>query len=56
MRSWGTITSLRIAEVPLNGRSYTNLFAVQTVAPVTISATSSTSFGAVSAQSRPPED
>jgi hypothetical protein len=41
-----TITSQRIAEVPLNGRSYTDLLAVQTgVAPVTTSATSSTSSG-----------
>jgi len=47
-----TITSQRITEVPLNGRSYTDLLAVQTgVSPVTTSATSSTSsagsFGAV---------
>jgi hypothetical protein len=41
-----TITSQRIAEVPLNGRSYTDLLAVQTgVAPVTTSATSSQSSG-----------
>ena len=41
-----TITSQRITEVPLNGRSYTDLLAVQTgVAPVTTSATSSTSSG-----------
>jgi hypothetical protein len=41
-----TITSQRITEVPLNGRSYTDLLAVQTgVSPVTTSATSSTSSG-----------
>jgi hypothetical protein len=41
-----TITSQRIAEVPLNGRSYTDLLAVQTgVSPVTTSATSSQSSG-----------
>jgi len=41
-----TITSQRITEVPLNGRSYTDLLAVQTgVVPVTTSATSSTSSG-----------
>jgi hypothetical protein len=41
-----TITSQRITEVPLNGRSYTDLLAVQAgVAPVTTSATSSTSSG-----------
>jgi hypothetical protein len=41
-----TITTQRITEVPLNGRSYTDLLAVQTgVAPVTTSATSSTSSG-----------
>jgi hypothetical protein len=41
-----TITSQRIEEVPLNGRSYTDLLAVQTgVVPVTTSATSSTSSG-----------
>jgi hypothetical protein len=41
-----TITSQRITEIPLNGRSYTDLLAVQTgVAPVTTSATSSTSSG-----------
>jgi len=41
-----TIASQRITEVPLNGRSYTDLLAVQTgVAPVTTSATSSTSSG-----------
>lgn len=41
-----TITSQRITEVPLNGRSYTDLLAVQTgVAPVSTSATSSTSSG-----------
>jgi hypothetical protein len=41
-----TISSQRITEVPLNGRSYTDLLAVQTgVAPVTTSATSSTSSG-----------
>lgn len=41
-----TITSQQITEVPLNGRSYTDLLAVQTgVAPVTTSATSSSSSG-----------
>lgn len=41
-----TLTSQRITEVPLNGRSYTDLLAVQTgVAPVTTSATSSSSSG-----------
>jgi hypothetical protein len=41
-----TINSQRITEVPLNGRSYTDLLAVQTgVAPVTTSSTSSTSSG-----------
>jgi hypothetical protein len=41
-----TLQSARIAEVPLNGRSYTNLLAVQTgVTPVATSATSSTSSG-----------
>jgi len=41
-----TIDSQRITEVPLNGRSYTDLLAVQSgVAPVTTSATSSTSSG-----------
>jgi hypothetical protein len=41
-----TITGQRITEVPLNGRSYTDLLAVQTgVSPVTTSATSSTSSG-----------
>ena len=41
-----TINSQRITEVPLNGRSYTDLLAVQTgVAPATTSATSSTSSG-----------
>ena len=41
-----TITSQRITEVPLNGRSYTDLLAIQTgVTPVTTSATSSTSSG-----------
>lgn len=41
-----TITSQRITEVPLNGRSYTNLLAIQAgVVPVTTSATSSTSSG-----------
>jgi hypothetical protein len=41
-----TITSQRITEVPLNGRSYTDLLAVQTgVVPATTSATSSTSSG-----------
>ena len=41
-----TITSQHITEVPLNGRSYTDLLAVQTgVVPVTTSATSSTSSG-----------
>ena len=41
-----TLTTQRITEVPLNGRSYTDLLAVQTgVAPVTTSATSSTSSG-----------
>ena len=41
-----TITSQHITEVPLNGRSYTDLLAVQPgVAPVTTSATSTTSSG-----------
>jgi hypothetical protein len=41
-----TINSQRITEVPLNGRSYTDLLANQAgVAPVTTSATSSTSSG-----------
>lgn len=41
-----TISSQRITEVPLNGRSYTDLLAVQTgVAPVTTGATSSSSSG-----------
>lgn len=41
-----TLQSAHIAEVPLNGRSYTNLLAVQTgVTPVATSATSSTSSG-----------
>jgi Carboxypeptidase regulatory-like domain/TonB dependent receptor len=41
-----TLVGERIAEVPLNGRSYTNLLAVQTgVTPVATSATSSTSSG-----------
>jgi hypothetical protein len=41
-----TITSQRITEVPLNGRSFTDLLAVQTgVTPVATSATSSTSSG-----------
>jgi len=41
-----TINSQRITEVPLNGRSYTDLLAIQPgVAPVTTSATSSTSSG-----------
>lgn len=41
-----TMTSQRITEVPLNGRSYTDLLATQTgVSPVTTSATSSTSSG-----------
>lgn len=41
-----TITSQRITEVPLNGRSYTDLLAVQTgVVPVSTGATSSTSSG-----------
>jgi hypothetical protein len=45
-QSGQTITSQRITEVPLNGRSYTDLLAVQAgVAPVTTSATSSTSSG-----------
>lgn len=48
-----TITSKRITEVPLNGRSYTDLLAIQTgVTPVATSAMSSTSsggsFGAIS--------
>jgi hypothetical protein len=46
-----TVTSQRIEEVPLNGRSYTDLLAVQTgVTPVSTGATSSSSgggFGAV---------
>jgi hypothetical protein len=41
-----TINSQRITEVPLNGRSYTDLLANQAgVAPVTTSATSNTSSG-----------
>jgi Carboxypeptidase regulatory-like domain/TonB dependent receptor len=41
-----TINEKRITEVPLNGRSYTDLLATQTgVTPVTTSATSSTSSG-----------
>jgi hypothetical protein len=41
-----TLTTQRITEVPLNGRSYTDLLAVQTgVSPVTTSTTSSTSSG-----------
>ena len=41
-----TLESQRIVEVPLNGRSFTNLLAVQTgVTPVSTSATSSTSSG-----------
>jgi len=41
-----TITSQKITEVPLNGRSYTDLLAVQTgVSPVTTGATSSSSSG-----------
>ncbi len=41
-----TITSQQITQVPLNGRSYTDLLAVQTgVAPVTTSATSSQASG-----------
>jgi hypothetical protein len=41
-----TLTTQRIEEVPLNGRSYTDLLANQTgVSPVTTSATSSTSSG-----------
>jgi hypothetical protein len=41
-----TVESQRIEEVPLNGRSYTDLLAAQTgVTPVTTSATSSTSSG-----------
>jgi hypothetical protein len=41
-----TITTQKIEELPLNGRSYTDLLAVQTgVAPITTSATSSTSSG-----------
>ncbi len=41
-----TITTQRIQEVPLNGRSYTDLLAIQTgVSPVTTSATSSVSSG-----------
>ena len=41
-----TITSQHITEVPLNGRSYTDLLAVQPgVVPTTTSATSSTSSG-----------
>ena len=45
-RSGLTLQSQQITEVPLNGRSYTDLLAVQTgVTPVTTSATSSTSSG-----------
>jgi hypothetical protein len=41
-----TLTAQKIVEVPLNGRSYTNLLAIQTgVTPATTSATSSTSSG-----------
>jgi hypothetical protein len=41
-----TISGQRISEAPLNGRSYTDLLAIQTgVTPVTTSATSSTSSG-----------
>ncbi|HKM83837.1 MAG TPA: carboxypeptidase-like regulatory domain-containing protein [Candidatus Acidoferrum sp.] len=41
-----TLESQRIAEAPLNGRSFTNLLAVQTgVTPVSTGATSSTSSG-----------
>jgi hypothetical protein len=41
-----TLESERITEVPLNRRSYTDLFAVQTgVTPVSTAATSSTSSG-----------
>jgi hypothetical protein len=41
-----TINEKSITEVPLNGRSYTDLLAIQTdVTPVTTSATSSTSSG-----------
>ncbi len=41
-----TLQSQQITEVPLNGRSYTDLLGVQTgVTPVTTSATSSTSSG-----------
>lgn len=41
-----TINDKRITEVPLNGRSYTDLLAIQTgVTPTTTSATSSTSSG-----------
>jgi len=41
-----TLESPRVAELPLNGRSYTDLLAVQTgITPVTTSATSSTSSG-----------
>jgi len=40
------LESQHVAELPLNGRSYTDLLAVQTgIAPVTTSATSSTSSG-----------
>jgi Carboxypeptidase regulatory-like domain len=42
----GVLESRSVAELPLNGRSYTDLLAVQTgIAPVTTSATSSTSSG-----------
>lgn len=41
-----TLTAQKITEVPLNGRSYTDLLAIQTgVTPATTSATSSTSSG-----------
>ncbi|MGB7495107.1 MAG: TonB-dependent receptor [Candidatus Acidiferrum sp.] len=41
-----TLQSERIAEIPLNGRSYTGLFAVQAgVTPMSTAATSSTSSG-----------
>jgi Carboxypeptidase regulatory-like domain/TonB dependent receptor len=41
-----TLQSERIAEIPLNGRSYTDLFAVQAgVTPMSTAATSSTSSG-----------
>lgn len=42
----GVLESQHVAELPLNGRSYTNLLAVQTgIAPASTSATSSTSSG-----------